>query len=237
MAQYKNFDTYISQDHHLNVKESFKKISEIASLNDKGNDTLQVLDVGCATGALIGYLKDCNPKWKYTGIDISSKLLDVAREKMPDCKWVEGSGLDISSKFNKKFDLVVCFGVLGIFDEGDAIKLFDNLLKSVKPGGQIILFSQFNEMDVDTQINHRKYNKSGENYGWEKGWNNYSIKTVKGWLYGRVESVEFIDFDMPVDLEPQDDLVRSWTIEINNKRQLTNGLKLLIDLKFLKIQL
>ena len=117
----------------------------------------------------------------------------------------------------------------------EAIKLFNELLRCSKPGGEIIVFSQFNEIDADTQITHRKYNKDGDDNGWEKGWNNYSMKTIEKWLEDKVDSIEFIDFSMPMDIYPKNDLVRSWTIQIDQKRRLTNGLKLLIDLKFLKI--
>ncbi len=192
------------------------------------------MDVGCATGALVGYLKGCYPKWKYTGIDISAELLNVAKKKLPSCEWIQGSAINISKEFENSFDLIVCFGVLGIFNESDAIKLFDNLLRCIRPGGQIILFSQFNEMDVDTQISHRKYDKNGHDNGWESGWNNYSVKTITKWLNSRVSKMEFVDFVMPYDIEAKNDLVRSWTVQVDQQRRLTNGLKLLIDLKFFK---
>ena len=132
-------------------------------------------------------------------------------------------------------DLVAYDPHLGIFDEIEAIQMFNELVNSTKPGGEIIVFSQFNEMDADTQITHRKYNKNGQHNGWEKGWNNYSKKTIHSWLDSKVEQIDFIDFSLSLDLNPKDDLVRSWTIEIDKERRLTNGLKLLIDLKFLKI--
>lgn len=232
MVKYKNFNTYTLEDHHANVKESFKKLRELISSK---HDEKKVLDVGCATGALIGYLKSCSPDWKYTGIDISDDLLDVAKEKISGVNWIQGSAIDMPAEFENQYDLITCFGVLGIFDEGDAIKMFNELTRCTIPGGEIIVFSQFNEMDADTQITHRKYDENGVDRGWEKGWNNYSMKTVKKWLEGRVSRVEFINFSMPIDIEPKDDLVRSWTVKVDQQRRLTNGLKLLIDLKFLKI--
>ena len=235
MADYKNFDTYISEDHHANVKESFKRLNEIISSTKNKNDRIRVLDVGCATGALIAYLKHCHPNWEYTGIDISDDLLSIANQKLPDCKWVRGSATNLPEDFTSKFDLILCFGVLGIFDEYEAINMFDGLLRCVSAGGEIIVFSQFNEMDADVQITHRKYDKNGKDNGWEKGWNNYSIKTINKWMENRVSKLEFMDFSMPYDIEPKEDLVRSWTIKTDQQRRLTNGLKLLIDLKFLKI--
>jgi len=235
VADYKNFDTYISQDHHSDVKESFRQLAKIISSTKGRSGNLKVLDVGCATGALIGFLKSVYPHWDYTGVDISKELLAIANNKVSNCNWVSGSALELPKTFDNKFDLIVCFGVLGIFDEKDAVDMFDCILKAAKPGARIVVFSQFNEMDVDTQITHRKYTGEGESRGWEKGWNNYSFKTIRAWLKGRVSSEKFINFQIPIMLERQEDLVRSWTIEFGSRKQLTNGLKLLIDLKFLDI--
>lgn len=234
MAEYKNFNTYIIEDQHNNVKDSFKELYKIIS--NSSDRIKNVLDVGCASGGLVSYLFRQHPEWKFTGLDISDDLLNIAKEKLPEVNWVLGSATDMPNTFKKKFDLVTCFGVLGIFDEIEAIQMFNELLQSTKPGGQIIVFSQFNELDADTQITHRKYNSSGKHNGWEKGWNNYSKKTIHSWLDSKVKSVEFIDFTLSIDLDPKDDLVRSWTIQVGNAKRLTNGLKLLIDLKFLKIR-
>jgi ubiquinone/menaquinone biosynthesis C-methylase UbiE len=233
MAEYKNFNTYLESDCHANVKESFKKLKSLISNPLTVKNTL---DVGCATGAWIGYLKNNYPDCLYTGIDISDNLLAIARKKIPGADFIQGSATNLPNEFEGKYDLITCIGVLGIFDEDDAKTVFNELLRCIKPGGQIIFFNQFNEIDVDTQIIHRKYNSHGEDNGWERGWNNYSMLTIKKWLKNRVIKLEFVDFFMPMDLSPKVDPVRSWSILIDNKRRLTNGLKLIIDLKFLIIQ-
>lgn len=72
--------------------------------------------------------------------------------------------------------------------------------------------------------------------GWGKAWNIYSYWTVGDWIKGRVKSQRFIDFSMPFDLHPQDNPIRTWTIDMaDGNRRLTNGLKLLVDLRFLEI--
>ena len=233
MAEYKNFNTYISEDKQNNIKDSFKELDKLIANPSVKNKN--VLDVGCANGDLISFLVRQHPEWKYTGIDISTDLINLAREKFPTINWLVGSATKLPIDFKHQFDLVTCFGVLGIFDEVDAIQMFNELIKSTKLGGEIIVFSQFNEMDADTQISHRKYNKNGKHNGWEKGWNNYSKKTIHLWLDTKVKKIEFFNFSLSLDLNPRVDLVRSWTIEIDKERRLTNGLKVLIDLKFLKI--
>ena len=230
--KYQNIGTYITEDHHSYVKESFKKLEKLVQ-PDKNK---KVLDIGCATGALISYLKSCHSEWEFTGVDVSDELLNIAKIKVPGVNFINQSGINLSEDYTDQFDLVTCIGVLGIFDEKDAMMLLNELVRCTKPGGEIILFNEFNELDVDRQVTHRKYNKDGQTIGWEKAWNNYSIKTINLWLKDKVNSLKFIDWHMPIPLTPKDDLVRSWTIEVENKLRLTNGLKLFIDLKFLKIK-
>jgi len=230
---YKNFNTYLSEDQHTHVKETFKELNLQISISDDFD--ANVLDAGCATGALIGYLKLLHPNWKYTGIDISDDLINIAKQKLVDVELFQGSVLEYPEEFYGQFDLIVCSGVLGVFDEEDAMKFFSELLKCAKPNGEIIVLSQFNKFDADIQITHRKYNSQGKDNGWEKGFNNYSMKTIQKWLRGKVRNIEFADFHMPIDIDKKDDVVRTWTVEIDNERRLTNGLKLIVDLMLLKI--
>jgi hypothetical protein len=77
-----------------------------------------------------------------------------------------------------------------------------------------------------------KYNLSSD-YGRnvaEAGWNIFSKASVSAWLDRRkdIARYEFIDFRIGVDLEPQDDPVRSWTIaDSTGNRLITNGLSII----------
>lgn len=44
-------------------------------------DNSKVLDIGTGTGVLIPFLKSLNPNGYIKGVDISSEMLNVAREK------------------------------------------------------------------------------------------------------------------------------------------------------------
>ena len=90
----------------------------------------------------------------------------------------------------------------------------------------MFLHGLFNNYPIDVNI---KYNLSAD-YGknvLESGWNIFSKQSVSRWLESRpdVMSFEFSDFQIGVDLEPQDDPARSWTFkDENHKRLITNGL-------------
>lgn len=70
----------------------------------------QVLDVGCGNGRLAEFeqkIKDI----QYTGLDISTKLLALAREQYPKAKFVHGSILDMPFK-DAKFDIITAIASL-----------------------------------------------------------------------------------------------------------------------------
>ena len=63
-----------TQDKRLEI------LTQIAPLHGK-----KVLDFGCGTGALAGFLKRHNITVKYYGCDIVESALKIARSKYPDC--------------------------------------------------------------------------------------------------------------------------------------------------------
>ena len=85
-------------------------------------------------------------------------------------------------------------------------------------------------------IKHRRVSPEVKWDSWGIGWNIYSHRTIGEWLQGKVKSHRFIDFSMPFALQPQENPIRSWTVDMaDGTRRLTNGMKLLVDLSFLEI--
>ena len=110
-------------DHYLSLdwksKESqllrFTVLLDIISFTGKKAD-FSVLDVGCGIGHLYEFLSSNDLikklKIKYSGIDISRKLIDFAKRKIPG---VDLRVIDlINDKFDKKSDYVMCSGVFNI---------------------------------------------------------------------------------------------------------------------------
>ncbi|MBU0686756.1 MAG: class I SAM-dependent methyltransferase [Candidatus Margulisbacteria bacterium] len=93
---------------------------------------LDILDVGCGFGDFWEYLKkekiDQQYKVKYKGIDISEKLIEVARKKHPKSDFEVKNIL--KDDFNRSFDLVFCSGAFNIrFMDADAhLKYVKDLL-------------------------------------------------------------------------------------------------------------
>ena len=111
------------------------KIQKIKSYLNKENN---VLDIGCATGTQCGDIADeIN---QITGIDISSKLLAIAKQRMAERKlnnveFIQATVFD--ERFQPgSFDVVMAFYVLHFFEDIDAV--FKRIHQLLKPGGVFI---------------------------------------------------------------------------------------------------
>ena len=117
----------------------------IAFILDKGEITKgkKVLDVACGTGILFpDYL---NRGAKVTGVDISSEMLRVAREKFPDIKVICADAETYN--FQDKYDAVMIYNAFPHFPEPQ--KLLTNLSKALKCGGRLTVAHGLSEEELE----------------------------------------------------------------------------------------
>jgi ubiquinone/menaquinone biosynthesis C-methylase UbiE len=98
----------------------------------------QVLDVCCGAGAsALPAAELVGPRGKVIGVDISQKLLELARKKATDFTNIDFELGDLLAlRFsNESFDTVVC--VFGIFFVPDMEMAVRELWRCVRPGGQL----------------------------------------------------------------------------------------------------
>ncbi|MGD0180454.1 MAG: class I SAM-dependent methyltransferase [Terriglobales bacterium] len=99
----------------------------------------RVLDIGCGDGSLsVPLLPRCK---QLTLLDLSSKMLDLARKKIPadrsqDVELINGGFLD-SNLSPQSFDLILCVGVLAHVDSPAAV--IAEVARLAKPGACVIL--------------------------------------------------------------------------------------------------
>lgn len=91
----------------------------------------KVLEIGCATGDLLNILK---PEFG-VGIDISSKMIEIAKKKYPSLNFINSSYEDF--KTNDKFDYIILSNLLEhIYDIN---KLFQKINSFCNPDAKIII--------------------------------------------------------------------------------------------------
>lgn len=213
---------YLESNRYTKPKESSKMLLKILKKKKFKSNKIKILDIGCANGELIYYLKkNLNNKVEFYGFDIRNDLLKKAQKKLPD---VYFKRVDINKKIktNNKFDIIICAGVICIFDQLNTF--FRNIKKLSKPKTIIFIFDKLN------QYNYNVYNKyedlNSKNRFLQSGWNIWSINYLRKFLKNRKLSVH--KFVINLDIKKRNkDLLRAWTIKVNNKRYFTNALKLL----------
>ena len=90
------------------VEIRHKKMLQLFDGETKKTTTL--LDVGCGYGAFLEFLKRYNIDVDYHGIDLARNSIAYARNNFPDCNFELGDFL--AQDFKKKFDYLVCNGIL-----------------------------------------------------------------------------------------------------------------------------
>jgi ubiquinone/menaquinone biosynthesis C-methylase UbiE len=92
---------------------------ELAGLVSRNldDDHASVLEVGCGTGLVYEKLKAALPPTvRYTGVDVSVKMLEIARANFPAGRFLYGDGYELVFR-DREFDVVLCFEVLGHIPE------------------------------------------------------------------------------------------------------------------------
>ena len=97
-----------------------------------------VLDIACGTGEFERLLLDKNPTQKIIGVDISERMLNIAREKCQDYSQVEfylasAHSLPFASH---SFDEVVCANAFHYFEPLVALSEIKRVLK---PNGKLVI--------------------------------------------------------------------------------------------------
>ena len=224
---------YLHEDRYEGPKEIFKFIAGM--LDGKLSTTGKMLDVGCATGELIFFLKKKFPGFSFTGIDVSESLIQRAKEKIPSEKFVCSDILTKPFKSREKFDVVFCIGVLSILDEIDVP--LKNLLSCVKGDGTLIVAGMFNDEPIDILMRYKP--AAEESSKWLTGWNTFSTysyeRILKSMPYDL--ELEWSGFRMPYQIKKGPDPMRSWTIKTGeNPFQQVNGACQLVNIKVLRVR-
>jgi len=99
-----------------------------------------VLDAGCGVGRTLKYLVNRGiPRTKITGLDISQKMLSLAKKEVPGIKTVQANVVDFETK--DKFDFIICIHVLHYLNNKDYKHALRNFYKLLNPRGLLFIMS------------------------------------------------------------------------------------------------
>ena len=231
MKKINNF--YIKEDRSKKIKEVFKSAYYFVKKEIKKNKNLKIADFGCATGDFEYYLRK-QIKNEIYGFDIDHKFIETAKKKVKDVDFKKSNILKKDMKLKKKFDITFSIGTSCHFTSID--KYLENLIFYTKDKGIVIIQTIFNDYDLDVLIKHKYPNDNLKS--WHSDWNFFSKTSVKKILKknSRVNSFFFKDFEFNKILKKRKEPIRSWTVDLNGKKALMNGLMIIQNQSFLIIK-
>jgi ubiquinone/menaquinone biosynthesis C-methylase UbiE len=96
-----------------------------------------LLDCGCGTGPMISLLHDKDSSRHYVGLDITPKMIEVAKSKnLKGTEWVVGDCEDLPFE-DESFDVIICTNSFHHYPNPQ--KFFDNVKRVLRQGGKLIL--------------------------------------------------------------------------------------------------
>jgi len=142
---------YVKEEHKIEDQIISEALSYIYQ-PDKS-----VLDIGCGTGSVISW-GNIKPQ-DYLGIDISSGMIDQAREKYPNYRF---ANIDANEYLGPKRDiLIACYGQINYIGLTKFIEVVDKLLRE---NGTLfaVMYSGLENNDVNTPQKLQKFYKPQE---------------------------------------------------------------------------
>lgn len=118
-------------------------------------DNACILDIACGPGNITKYLLERKPDYEVLGIDLSSKMLSLARNNNPKAKFQLMDCREIDT-IEQKFDGIICGFCLPYLTREEAIELIINVSQLLKPSGVFYLST----MEED-ENNKSRYQISG----------------------------------------------------------------------------
>lgn len=226
---------YLNDNINIKNKQYFQDIYDLIIKNRTIKDKTQssTIDIGCAAGDFLHFLKLKEFPDALFGVDIFSELLDRALQKVPDATFIQKSILELPNTFDYSFDTVIASGVLTLFELEHIYSFFKNIRRLLRNDGTAIIFSPFNQYGVDIHVSHRA-RVTSKPLQWETGYNCFSFQTIEEITLPLFRSIKFIPFSLNISVKRSCNATYSWTMKNEYKeRQEVNGLNLMLDRYFL----
>ena len=91
-------------------------------------ENCSILDIGCAQGGFNSIIKKFINKFSYTGLDESLEMINIAKSKFPESKFILVNK-KIYIKLKEKYDIVIILGILHLNKMGKILKFALQLSK------------------------------------------------------------------------------------------------------------
>ncbi|WP_304125073.1 trans-aconitate 2-methyltransferase [Methanosphaera cuniculi] len=166
MSDLKTHFNQASEDFDTLVEKTIPKYNEmidalVNSIPEKEN--LRILDLGCGTGNITLQVLERFPDAKVTCLDISDKMLDVAKEKLAGYENVEFvlgdfTIVDIIDDYDA---IISSLALHHIKDENDKRQMYQCIFDSLKQGG---VFYNADVIEANSKYNAKLNERIADKY-------------------------------------------------------------------------
>ena len=99
----------------------------------------KVLDIGAGTGLFSQFIYDLNPGLHFTLVDLSTQMLDVARDRFEELNNFKFIELDFSKDaLPEKYDIIISGLAIHHLEDADKAKLYKMIYLALNDGGLFI---------------------------------------------------------------------------------------------------
>jgi SAM-dependent methyltransferase len=112
----------------------YRALGEVTDLSGK-----DVLEVGCGLGDLGEFLRRAHEGVRYTGLDISPRMLEEGRRVHPDLDLQAGNVLDLEG--TERFDVVLAQGIFYLLGDEAEVKMQALIEKMFALAREAVAFS------------------------------------------------------------------------------------------------
>lgn len=140
MTSYLTKYEYQYQDSNLAHTDSYLTVPLLSMLSEKAKSGARVLDLGCGNGSLSNAI--AQQGYEVVGVEESTSGITIARQKFPDCQFIQASIYDSPKvELLNAFDVVIAIEVIEhLFYPRELVKLAQ---KCLKPGGHLIITTPY----------------------------------------------------------------------------------------------
>lgn len=120
---------------------------KFATVIDLIPNASKILDIGCLTGNFYNFMKEktSSAMGSFTGVDFSTKLIDMAKERFPEQQWAPATCYQLPFE-DDSFDVVTAMEILEHIE--DPAKALLEAKRVCRPGGSVIVTTP-NKLIID----------------------------------------------------------------------------------------